>query len=209
MIGDNERMKYYDKIYKNRNVWGDKPNELLLKIYDQAEAGSEFLDLGCGQGRDSLFMLRNGFKVTAVDNSAEGIKKIRRAIRIKNLPKTDIRLYCEDIQKFDITKNKYTIINAYNSLQFLLPKDARKLIYKIKKALKNKGHIIISSFTTADSLYKKKSRCRCFFEPQELKKLFSDFRLVLYREKTVADKGHPGCPGPHQHRIVQVIAQKK
>lgn len=202
-------MNHYNKIYEKDHVWGDKPNELLLKIYNRAPAGSEFLDLGCGQGRDSLFMLRKRFKVTAVDNAREGINKIRESIKIKNLPKADIRLYCEDIQEFDITKNKYTIINAYNSLQFLSPKDARQLICKIKKALKNKGYVIISSFTTADSLYKKKSRCRCFFEPQELKKLFSDFSLVFYREKEVTDKGHPGCPGPHKHSLVQVIARKK
>lgn len=49
----------YNKIYKNNsNVWGSKPNELLQKIYSQVDAGSEFLDLGCGQGRDSLFMFK-------------------------------------------------------------------------------------------------------------------------------------------------------
>ncbi len=66
----------YDSIYKHQNVWGEKSNRLLAKVFERLEPGSEFLDLGCSQGRDSLFMLQNGFKVTAVDNSREGIKKI-------------------------------------------------------------------------------------------------------------------------------------
>ncbi|MGL5206720.1 MAG: class I SAM-dependent methyltransferase, partial [Acidaminococcaceae bacterium] len=33
--------------------------------------GAHILDLGCGSGRDSLYFLQKGFKVTAVDGSAE------------------------------------------------------------------------------------------------------------------------------------------
>jgi cyclopropane fatty-acyl-phospholipid synthase-like methyltransferase len=148
----------YDKIYKNNNVWGRKPNELLQKINGQIDVGSEFLDLGCGQGRDSLFMLKKGFKVTAIDNSREGIKKIKESIRANNLSISDINLLCKDIKAFKIKKNKYTIINAFNSLQFILKKDVLKLIEKIKKSVKSRGYIIVSGFTVHDPFYNKMNR---------------------------------------------------
>ncbi|PIT93968.1 hypothetical protein COU00_01495 [Candidatus Falkowbacteria bacterium CG10_big_fil_rev_8_21_14_0_10_43_11] len=202
----------YNQIYKNNFVWGNKPNGLLQKIYKLNKVNSEFLDLGCGQGRDVLFMLEKGYKVTAVDNSQEGIKKIKELIQANNLliANINLNLFCGDIKNFNIQKNKYVIINAFNSLQFLPKKEAVKIIEIIKKNIKNGGYVIISGFTINDPLYKKiNNDKRCFFEPQELKKMFSDFHIILYKEEIIEDKGHAGSPEPHKHGIVKMIAQKK
>ncbi|MDD4901482.1 MAG: methyltransferase domain-containing protein [Patescibacteria group bacterium] len=196
----------YNQIYKNNSeVWGSRPNKLLQKIYNQADAGSEFLDLGCGQGRDSLFMLKKGFKVTAVDSSREGINKVKESVLASNLSALDIFLLCEDIKNFKIEKNKYGIINVFNSLQFLLRQDGLKLIEKIKSAVPNKGFVIISGFTTDDPSYNGGS---CYLKPRELKKLFSGFNLIFYHEKEMPDKGHAGKPEPHKHHVVEMIARK-
>ena len=199
----------YNQIYQNNNVGGDKPNELLQKIYEQLDVDLEFLDLGCGQGRDALFMLQKGSKVTAVDSSPEGIKKIKEVIQTNNLPLHNINLFCDDIKAFNIIKDKYTIINAFNSLQFLPKQDALKLIAKIKKNIKNKGYIIISSFTVDDPLYKKDvNNDRCFFESHELEKIFSDFNIIFYKEETKKASGHLHSLEPHMHGVVKMIAQK-
>jgi 8-oxo-dGTP diphosphatase len=198
----------YDQIYKHHNVWGEKPNSLLQKVFDRLEPGSEFLDLGCGQGRDALFMLREGFKVTAIDNSREGIKKAKEAIAADELPSPKIDLFCQDIATFKIKPNKYSIINAYNSLHFLAKKDALRMLEQIKKSLKKKGHVVISCFFTKRPLAKKADNKHCFVGAGELKKIFSDFKIIFYEEKTVDDAGHVGCPEPHHHNIVKMIAQK-
>lgn len=186
------------------------PNELLQKIYNRTKAGSEFLDLGCGQGRDTLFMLEKGFKITAIDNSCTGIEKIKELIQTNNLPINNINLFCDDIKNLNISKNKYDIINAFNSLQFLPKKIVMKIIDDIKKNIKDGGYVIISSFTINDPLFKKNGNDeRCFFEPKELKKKFSDFHILLYEEKNIKDKGHLGSPKPHRHGVVKLIAQKQ
>ncbi len=90
-------------------------------------------------------------------------------------------MFCENIATFDIAGDKYGIINVFNSLQFLPKKEALKLIDRIKKAVKDKGYVIISGFTVGDPLYKKMGDGdRCFFEHQELKKIFSDFNVIFY-----------------------------
>ncbi len=186
-----------------------KPNKLLQKIYKCVNMGGDFLDLGCGYGRDSLFMLQNGFKVTAVDSSCKDIEQLKEFIQCHNLPLSNINLLCKDIRTFDIQKDKYAIINVFNSLQFLSKKEALILIDKIKIALKNRGYIIISAFTTDDPLYKKTiSNSRCFFKPQELKNKFSDFNIIFYEEKIIHDIAHPKSPEPHLHGIVRLIARK-
>jgi tellurite methyltransferase len=199
----------YNQIYKNNNIWGKQPNELLQKIYNQLDAGAIFLDLGCGQGRDALFMLQKGFKVDAVDNSQEGINKIKEFIQVNNLTIDNINLFYSDIRNFNIAKNKYDIINAFNSLQFSPKKTALKIIEDIKCNIKDSGYVIISGFTVDDPLYKKmNNNKRCFFESQELRKIFSNFNIIEYKEEIIKDKGHPGGLEPHQHGVVKLIAQK-
>ena len=197
----------YNKIYKKtKDVWGRNLNKLLQIVWKKVESGCVFLDLGCGQGRDSLFMARKGFNVVAVDASTEGIDSLNLAAKKYNL---DIRIACQDIKNFKIEKDNYTIINIFNTLHFLEKKDALKIIEKVKKNLKQGGFVAINDFTTQDPLFEKeRNKTKGFFQPQELSKLFSNFSIVLYRESSVADPGHSGFEQSHCHQIVELIAQK-
>lgn len=198
----------YDTIYqKNKNVWGKQPNTLLQKIYTKVDGTAEFLDLGCGQGRDSLFMLQKGFSVTAVDNSKEGIKKIREDIKNNSLQADKISLFCEDIKDFKIKKNKFSIINVFNSLQFLSKTDALSVIDKIKDGLLSGGYIIISGFINSNNQLQNNNQDRGYFEVGELKNLFSNFQIIIYEEKMINDLGHPGCLESHQHYVVKMVAR--
>jgi hypothetical protein len=83
------------------------------------------------------------------------------------------------------------------------------LIEKIKVALKPNGYVIVSCFTTASSDGEKAlARGRCYFAPEELRQIFSDFKIIFYQEKKFEDKGHPGMPEPHWHATVKMIAYK-
>lgn len=45
--------------------------EVLDKFTSHVPEGGEILDLGCGSGRDSLYLIQRGFGVTAIDGSKE------------------------------------------------------------------------------------------------------------------------------------------
>ncbi len=113
------------------------------------------------------------------------------------------------MQDFAIEKEKFSVINAFNSLQFLPKKDALKILETIKTNVKVNGYILIASFTTKDSFFEKSNpEKRCFFEENELKNIFHDFEIIIYEEKIVTDAGHPGSPEPHEHGVVRMIARK-
>lgn len=198
----------YNQIYKQNTIWGKEGNELLEEIFFKLDLGSYFLDLGCGQGRDSLFMLTKGFKVDAVDISSQAIKEIKKRIKLNKLNNKNINLFNQDIGEFKITEDKYSIINAFNSLQFLSKIDGLKVINNIKKNLRINGYVIISGFTVFDFFYNKKNLTKCFFNQNELKDIFSNFNIIKYQEIIIEDKGHEGFNKAHKHAIVQIIAQK-
>ena len=185
-----------------------EPNKLFLKIFSKDKNKGYFLDLGCGQGKDSLFMAENGFDVVAIDKSLDKIKKFEEYLEGKKI-KEKITLLSQDLADFDIEKDKYQIINAFNSLQFLPKQNALDVIKKMKNGVKIGGYIVISGFTVNDSLYQiPENQHKGFFELGELKNLFSDFKIDFYEESIIDDIGHPGFPEPHKHCVVRMIAQK-
>ncbi len=78
---------------------GGAPRETLLLALDLFEreggaAGGERLavDLGCGQGRDTLELLRRGWRVLAIDAEREAIERLRARSELDPAPPLASRL---------------------------------------------------------------------------------------------------------------------
>jgi len=66
-------MTDYEKRYQeSRDVCGP-PSREFLAFFERYKTRAEVLDLGCGQGRDALFIARMGHHVLGVDISRTGI----------------------------------------------------------------------------------------------------------------------------------------
>ncbi len=183
------------------------PKQLLKIILPHLTKGAHFLDLGGGEGEDSLFMAKRGLHVTAIDQSPELTEKLQQKIKDSNL--TNIEVICQNVRGYPIEKDKYSIINAINVFQFLKKKVALRIINDLKEKLKEGGYLIIECFTIKDPLFiKTELKENCFLKPNELKNVFSDWKIIHYQEKLINDQPHSGCNQPHHHGIVRLIAQK-
>lgn len=68
-------MTTYDKYYLTEDLFGE-PYPELIEFFNQYEPKGKLLDVGCGQGRDSLSLARLGYQVTGIDNSRVGIDQL-------------------------------------------------------------------------------------------------------------------------------------
>ena len=85
----------WDKIYSNdSSFFGEEPSKFALMCYEDFVKHNvkKVLELGCGQGRDSLFFASKGLDVHAIDSSKVGIdnlksklKKLDLDINLKNI----------------------------------------------------------------------------------------------------------------------------
>ena len=133
---------FNEEYKKEECYWGKEPDKGVKLILKYKKSGN-VLDLGCGEGRNALFLAKNGFGVTGVDISEEGIKKYEEIVKQNNLK---VKGIIEDIRKFKFN-NKYDIIISNATLHFLKEKEVKDIIEKIKENTKKYGLNVISVFT--------------------------------------------------------------
>ncbi len=143
-----------------RNIGSPTPSDILSKYLSFSPKGRA-LDIACGNGRNSRFLARKGFKVDAVDISN---------VALSELPANDthINIICEDIDTWQIPQNRYQLIIDIRFLD-------RRLFPMIKKGLKPGGVLIFESF-----IDEKKDYC---LKTNELLHAFNSFQIVYYEEK--------------------------
>ena len=65
----------YDSLYSasiDNILWPEKPGRLILKIKDYLSNG-KILDAGCGDGKNSTYLEKQGFSVTGFDISSKAL----------------------------------------------------------------------------------------------------------------------------------------
>ena len=87
------------------------------------------LELGAGEGRNSLFLAEQGFNVTAQDISRVGIEKLAKAAQKKDL---NIRTEVKDIRTLNSDQH-YDIFVCTYVLHHLSREDAVSLIKQIQE----------------------------------------------------------------------------
>jgi tellurite methyltransferase len=200
----------FDDVYKKEGLYyGANPSwyvEMLVKREKVLDGYA--LDIGCGDGRNTLFLAENGFQVIAIDNSKVAIDKLQK-ISVER--KLNIQTIIADLSRFDFENGKYSLIIANTIIDHLDKDDGDELIIKLKKALKKGGIIFASVFTENDPGNRKlvassetSQYVKRYFHSGELRNKFSDLTLLRYHEEEFLDTNH----GPqHYHFMARIIAK--
>ena len=90
-------MANYDKYYKTEQLFG-KPYPELIDFFKEYKPKGKIIDLGCGQGRDSIALARLDYKITGIDNSKVGIDQMNSIAEKEGLNVTGL---VDDIYSFN------------------------------------------------------------------------------------------------------------
>lgn len=81
----------YEALYATTPNALGTPNVVFVAFFKEyRRARARVLDIGCGQGRDALFIARRGHLVTGIDLSPSGIESLRVAASREGLSVTGI-----------------------------------------------------------------------------------------------------------------------
>ncbi|MGD1836558.1 MAG: methyltransferase domain-containing protein [Nitrososphaeraceae archaeon] len=196
----------YDVEYsKCKCFWGESPGKFVLLIKRYLHDGT-ILDLGAGEGKNSIYLSQNGFKIIAIECSKFAINNFKRLL--KNKPIQDISIICSDVRTFETTK-KFDCVIAYGLLHCLSNKtDISNLVNKMKKWTKVEGINVIVSFTAEIPIPNVQSYLNpCFIKKHELEKWYKDWE-ILKMEEEIINELHPTTKIEHQHSVIRLIARK-
>ena len=99
----------YDKYYQTENLFGS-PYPELIEFYSTIKNKGRLLDLGCGQGRDSIPLARLGFLVTGIDHSKVGIEQLNNIAKREGLTLIG---YIEDIYNYsNFNEFEYILLDS-------------------------------------------------------------------------------------------------
>lgn len=162
------------------------PTPLLVKTADQLEPGTA-LDLACGAGRNSIWLARHGWKVTAVDGSREAIELLSAR---KGGLEIDARVADLEQHEFRIAPGAWDLI----AICFYLQRD---LIEPAKQGLKPGGVLVIMVHITEAGEEPTKSRLR----PGELIGYFDGWEILHSHEGRAGDTAH-------HRRTSEIVARR-
>ena len=114
----------YDRLYGETPDALGPPTQVFVDFFANYDRqGARILDLGCGQGRDALFIARAGHDVDGVDISPNGIRDLDAAARREGL---SIEGIVADIVDFT-PDGQFDVILIDRTLH-MLNREARNLI---------------------------------------------------------------------------------
>jgi len=138
--------------YKNQK-WIDKPSIFAEQAIKYFPNSGKLLELGAGQGQDSLYFAEKGFTVTSSDLLDDALKIAKEKALAKKLnldfKKIDLR------NELPFESEVFDIVYAHLSLHYFDQETTRRLIGEIQRILKPGGTLAFLVNSTNDPEYKK------------------------------------------------------
>lgn len=200
-------MNIWENHYQNFDKKKHPPAITLLnalKIYKDSNSYQEnklAIDLGCGNGIDTLALLEDNWNVLAIDNQKEALLRTKNKADVIS-QRLELRLSSfEDIDKLPACN----LVNATFSLPFCAPGSFKNLWSIITSAIISKGIFCGQFFGINDSWSSKPEMT--FHTKQQITELFNGFNIEYCQEieregKTISGKGK------YWH-VFHIVAQKK
>ena len=135
------------------------------------------LDLGCGRGRNALYLARKGFDVTAVDYNQASLDILQEVMEIEDL---DLQVGTYDINTASLSQDYEWIISTvvFMSLQRDRVPD---IIQNMQEKTRPGGYnLIVAAMDTADAPCP--MNFNFTFAEGELKEYYRDWELIKYNE---------------------------
>jgi SAM-dependent methyltransferase len=186
-------------------VVGRPPRDTLLAAlerFDAEQAGEKFaVDLGCGDGRDTVELLRRGWRVLAIDGEQEAIARL--------LSRPDVNRDCLETQavRFEEVNlpEQIDLVNASFSLPFCPPEHFPSVWEKIVASLRPGGRFCGQLFGDRDSwaIYTSVTH----HTREQVEELLQPFELEMFVEEE-----HPGQTALGEEKywhLFQIVARKR
>lgn len=130
--------------YQNK-TYGDDACKLIIDFLDKYKVDSA-IDLGCGSGNETVYMVKNGIKVLAID------RQLNQDFILNRLSDSEKQLISFKESSFeDVELPKTKLLTAFFSIPFCNPNNFDELWTKIYNSIEDNGYFVGQLFGDRDT----------------------------------------------------------
>jgi SAM-dependent methyltransferase len=181
----------WDATYSAGRAFNPAPSRFLVDVVKQRKPGVA-LDIAMGQGRNSLYLASQGWRVTGIDISNEGLRLARQAAAERKLTieaiNADDATWDYGVDKWDLVALIYAGCDA-------------KLVATLRTSLKRAGIVVIEGFH-------KDAAPPIGFATGELASLFKD-GFTIVRDDVVEEESDWGLRNGVREKLIHFVAEKR
>jgi SAM-dependent methyltransferase len=191
-VSDTERDKW-DERYRGSAYDGRTHPTALLETWLPKLRRGRALDLACGAGRNALYLAAHGFAVDALDISAVGLERGRRAAAAAKL---EVRWLCVDLDQRPADALEHAAYDLIVWVRYV----NRSLMPHAIACLKPGGHLVCEQHlvTAADVVGPTTPAFR--LAANELEESVAGLTVLFYREGEIVD------PDGRRAALAQLVA---
>jgi len=188
-----EDRKRWDEKYREKESNLKREASTILKKYFRLLPKGRALDIAAGEGRNAIFLAERGFDVEAVDISKVALTRARKLAQARGVK---IRTISADLDTYPILKEVFDLIIDFYFFD-------RRLFPRIKRGLKKGGMVVCETYLVDQKPcgLRDPVNPKYLLKPNELLRLFRDFRILFYREGVFREGGS-------RKAIASLIAEK-
>ncbi len=183
-----------------RYIWGRAPSGFAKGLIALVPRNGRILDLGCGEGRDSVYFASHGFDVTGLEVSAAGLEK---AERLASEHGVTVRWLCRSMLDLPVT-GRFDLIYSCGSIHHV-PKEDRPRLFRLLEILTQARGIHAHIVFTDALVYREKGEDIDYFVPGELGRVYSAWLALRYEEGLISC-AQDGVP--HVHSVERIVTTR-
>ena len=135
----NTNLRSWDKDYRSRGrLWGSATKDL-----PDLPEGSAVLELGCGNGKTLSAMAGRGWRITALDISAE-------ALRLSRIAAPEAFFLLADVRRLPFRDESFDAVFAFHITGHLLLADRKGAAAEAMRVLRRRGKLFLREFGAED-----------------------------------------------------------
>ena len=205
------KVPFWEDSYKRPSkldTFGDgKPSNSVVDaaslLTDRISAKASALDLGCGEGRNAIYLARLGFETFAVDISEPGIDKLGTVARER-----DLSVYASvcDMREYDFP-GQFDLIVCLGCLHLIERDEWRLVLKRIQGCTISGGLNVVGVFTdTVPEPEDQRGLMVGLFKEGELFEHYREWNVIESDSFQFEDE-HPGGIR-HKHAANRLTAKK-
>ena len=190
---------YYQRIS------GRQPRPVMIDVVGRFEkepvaTPRKAIDLGCGDGTETAYLLAHGWQVLAIDREPEAFTHLNAKIP----PEARDRLQTQTAAFEAVELSPADLIYAGYSIPFCQPQHFEALWHKIVSSIVPGGRFAGQLFGVNDTWASNPEMT--FFTAEQARAHFEDFEIEHFYEE---DEEGRSSMGPKHWHLFDVIARKK